>query len=816
MIRYDDVERVMTASVRDLVAAGAPTGHLAPVVVQRRATRAAQGRQVHLDWQARQASRTEGYRAEVSLKHQVAIDDWTAVILGRADGLHEEDGHVIVEEIKSTALDASRLYATSLDDWPMFVAQLEIYLWMLARGHHADPIGRLVLISVADGSQHLLGVPFDLDRITAIVHDRLTALIESRKARLAWYSHRRSRTVVVPHAAWRPGQIEIAQAVQWGLEAKLAVLVEAPTGLGKTAAALHGALIEALGRDKQIFWATARSTQQVGVARALDHLRTAGLDLRSVQIVAKERACLHEVVSCRPDICPYAEHYYDKVAEASLLPTLARSESHLGPVALADAGQTHQVCPFELSLDLSSDVDVVIGDYNYVFDPAVHLRRHFDEATARGWVVVTDEVHQLPERARSYHSPFIEVSLIADAIAHLRSAGPRFAAFVDLARSIEDAVAHEVTRASGRRNRNEHVCDPDAETWRHLGERIDATGLDYALLVADAAAPWPASTDPWVHLARRVLRLADGLANDHEALVAVARRGAAGGFGLLCLDPAPWLGPQIARLGGFVGLSATLRPAAFHLAQLGIDPDKADVVEVPNPFPPERRRVVIAPRISTTYADRVEHAPATAALMAACIEAVPGNVAVYFPSFAMLDDITGRWTLPDRRLILQRRGMAQASRRALLDTLTDGGSPVVLAAVLGGIYAEGIDLPPGALAAVLVAGPALPPVGLERDLLRDYHEAHHGAGFLYASLVPGLTRVVQAAGRLIRRPEDRGVIVLFGRRFRWRDISALLPDAFDPTVADDPAAEVAAFFAAYADSSAPSPPPGGEPEPPTR
>ncbi|MBW2255510.1 MAG: hypothetical protein JRI25_13045, partial [Deltaproteobacteria bacterium] len=264
--------------------------------------------------------------------------------------------------------------------------------------------------------------------------------------------------------------------------------------------------------------------------------------------------------------------------------------------------------------------------------------------------------------------------------------------------------------------------------------------------------------------------------------------------GLLCLDPSGWLGPRIAELGGFLGLSATLSPPGFYRDLLGLDPHRLEVLRVASGFAREHCRVLVAPRVSTVYRDRAAHAEPTAALLQSCIEAVPGNTAVYFPSFEMLRDITARWSIEDREVLAQEPSMSEQRRLDWLRRIGAGGPPLVLAAVLGGIFAEGIDLPPGALDAVLVAGPALPPVGMERDLLRNYYEDRYGEGFRYASLVPGITRVVQAAGRLIRRPEDRGVIVLVGRRFRWRETSSLFPTEWEVEVPDDPAAAISAFW----------------------
>jgi Rad3-related DNA helicase len=243
-----------------------------------------------------------------------------------------------------------------------------------------------------------------------------------------------------------------------------------------------------------------------------------------------------------------------------------------------------------------------------------------------------------------------------------------------------------------------------------------------------------------------------------------------------------------------VALSATLSPVRFYRDLLGLTHHPVDHVEMPTAFPPENLSVVVAPRVSTRFSDRAAHAERTAAMLTTCIEAVPGNAAVFFPSFAMLEDIMGRVHPLGRALLIQERSMSEERRAAWLDALDGSPKPTVLAAVAGGIFAEGVDLPPGALSAVFIAGPSLPPIGLERNLLTELYEQRYGEGFLYASLVPGMTRVIQAAGRLIRRPEDRGIVVLLGRRFRWRAFQELFPDSWQPEVALDPVEQVRAFF----------------------
>lgn len=795
-MRFDDERRTLTLSVRDWVGLATDRLTAGPDLVQRKGTRAALGQQVHAAWRAEQPDDTEVFRAEVRVQRTWTVEGWTVTLHGRVDGLRLEDRRPVVEEVKSTAWPADRLLHARIDDFAEHRAQVEAYLWLL-EPDHPGVTGRLLLVSIADGSRHSIGVDIDPDEVGSRIEAVARRLVQVRARRLAWLEDRQTRTVPDPFDAWRPGQREIVEAVHWGLDAGLSVLVQAPTGLGKTAAALTGALRHAVPHRKQIVWVTARTTQQAAIVEACRRLRDRGLPLRAVVIAAKAKACLNEVIVCRSDSCRFADLYRMRSHDQGVVGDLVGRDEALTSDVVIDTGRTYGLCPYELTVDAAGEVDVIVGDYNYLFDPNAPVTRHLGAAGPGGCVVVVDEVHQLAERVRSASSPRVSVAAVRDAIASLTKQGPSFAPFVACARDIEAAVRDEVRRATG--SGPERLAELDVGRWEQLADRIDGLAIEYALM---ASTPDPeAGEDPWSAVARATLRLAENAAVTTSGVtwrVAMVRdEGDDVWVGLVCLDPSPLVGPRIASLGGFVGVSATLQPRALHEAQLGLDPDKTDFVEVGDPFPPDRRQVLVAPRISTTWADRIKHAPATAKLLHAVVHAVPGNVAIYTPSFAMLDDLMGRIPQEGRRYVLQSKRMTDDLRAQALAALSSDGEPVVLGAVLGGIFAEGIDLPAGALSAVVVVGPALPPIGLERTLLQKYWEAtgEPGQGFLYASLAPGLTRVVQAAGRLIRRPEDRGVVVLVGRRFRHRQIRDLLPASFGARISDDPIAEVADFFA---------------------
>jgi len=780
-IRFDHEARTLRLSARDLAESGSPSGHLIRDAARSNHARMRAGQIAHVRWQTRRAEEDARYEAESRLEHTVVLNGWTITLHGRADGVVRSPEDTLVEEIKSTALDASRLSETRLEDFPDWVAQLELYLWLLHAQQAPAPRGQLVLVSLADSSHHIFLVPLDVSRVWDWMLERLERLIREEEAREAWMRARRAWQVPTPFGLWRPGQEGIADGLRKTLSQGIRTLVQAPTGLGKTAAILFGTLETAFLRRKQVFWATSRNTQKPQVQRTVTRFRERGIDdIRSVILSSRDASCLNHVVACRPDTCKYAENYYDKMAEHRVLDEVTQGDLDLERARAV--GETYQVCPHQLTMEASSHADVVIGDYNYAFSPSTRLKRHFADRASE-WFVVADEAHQLVDRARGYTSPTLSLQAIQAARAVFNEDRQTFGAFLDLTWELEDLLDKSLNAVRPPLKDGMAVTEIDPAPWKSMAERLDQVGLDYALLRANAPLP-EGTRDPWIDVVRQVHGLANVAQEAGPETVGIG--GVEPGresIGLLCRDPSPWLGPYLATLGGFVGASATLMPTQFYRSLLGLPGDTRTLI-AENPFPAEHRDVLIASGVSTAYKDRRRERDAIVNAIQAVCDETPGNVAVYFPSFAWLRQISPHLKKTGRRVLAQRPGMGEEERLAWLAKLEDG-VPSVLVAALGGVFAEGLDLPAGALSAVVVAGPALPPVGLERDLLREWYEEKHGAGFLYASLVPGMTRVVQAAGRLIRRHDDKGVIVLLGRRFRWRDYAELLPEDWEPESSAD-------------------------------
>ena len=802
-LRFHDAERRLTLSVHDCIDAGPARGHLRTGSAFGTVARMRAGQQVHSDYQAWRSDEDEHFKSEVTVEVRLVVREWEVLIRGRVDGITQESGRLVVEEIKSTAMDELTLANRVAHDWPAYEAQVALYRFLLHAMGQGDALGRLVMVSLVDASHHVFPVDEPIEETEAWLRGRLEWVVRQREARLAWMARRRSATVPFAHEQTRKGQQELIDDVFEAVGGGRQLLVSAPTGVGKTAAVLHGVLSQAYRKDLRVFVATAKGTQQRVAEDTLSRIAERGLPLRSVTLTAREKACLNEIVDCRPEACRYAEAYFDRV-EPAVQANIERGVSR--PSDLERLGRSMQLCPFELAMDTSDQADVVVGDFNYALSPSATLRRHFDQRYS-DWVLVVDEAHNLPERARSWWSPELRAEAAHQAGEALAAEDPiHFAAFIELCRDLAAAIeesAYLVEEGAPRsRDGREALIELAPRVWTDLADRFEELSLDYQLLRRQRGV----DEDLYQDLSRELSRFAAVLVEwkeggGGEELASLFRLERGPSVKLVCLDPSVWLRKRLAGFGALVLMSATLTPARFYTDLLGLDPDRVVIKQHGSPFPPENRGVLLGTRISTAYRDRAAHRVRTAELITRIVQATPGNVAVYYSAFSMLRAIAPLVRVEHREDLIQEPRMTEASRLALVDKLRGLGPHKTLHGVLGGIFSEGIDLPGGVLKTVVLVGPALPQIGLERDLMRDWFQRRYGDGFGYAFLVPGMSKVVQAAGRVVRGPGDRGCVVLLGRRFGWGEYRAFFPDFWHPEAPDDPALEVARFWSMGASGS---------------
>ncbi len=748
---------------------------------------------------------TPGYEVERGIRVTFPVDDFSVTLEGRIDGrFTDEDGAVVVDEVKSLHFAQELPRLAGSPRMARFQIQLRWYLFAISETEGRLARGRLVLADIESGDTRLHDVLFEREKVLEDLAQRVRVLVDEAigAQALAEAKAAEARHLQFPFRSWRPGQHAMADAVERAAVRGEHLLVEAPTGIGKTAAALYPLLKASLAHGKRLFLLTAKTTQQEIFSRTLEAIE--GDSFRSVRLRAKERMCANDVVLCHEDHCPYAADYGAKLEASGLIGHLLESDRHLSPDRIFEAARSEVVCPFEVSLELAAKADIVLGDYNYAFDPVVAVSGIRDPERLADTILLVDEIHNLVDRARGYYSPALDEKALTKLIDRI---GPSSAATAAEAIEAAATVRALVRASAGAIPEGSESALVPIETEDLDEVRLGLDSLLVRHLAELRAGGERVPDDPVLELYFSFARFHDvaGLAAPggrlDPAFDLIAARGAAGGrLAFLCKDPSRLLAETLSNASAVVGMSATLSPPEFYRDLLGFDLDRTQFLKLPSPFPRENRLVLIEPRIDTKWSSRGAAAPLLAALVADVARACPGNVLVLFPSYRFLDDVRRLLPpLPGRRVVRPSDRSTEQERQGALAILKDGGAPVLLFAVSGGAFAEGVDYPGEMLSAVVVVSPALPQVRFEQERMRLYFEERFEKGFEYAYVIPGMTRVIQSAGRVIRSETDRGVIVLACRRFLQNPYRRFLPeewfgDSPDELATTDVGGATRAFF----------------------
>ncbi len=710
------------------------------------------GMKLHARVQKRLMREVPGTRCEVSVLRALEREGYECLVRGRLD-VRLPGPPCLVEEIKTTFQPAALLRALAADQDHVFAQQARMYAWIHWMETGEATTCRLRVISLLDEAEALVPVAFEPEAFTVWVEGQLEALRQAHLQVLARAEERRGigEGLAFPFAELRPGQDHLMALADRAFEEHRPLLVQAPTGLGKTAALLFPALRKALAEDLRVFYATPRNSQH-GLAESFVRLlRAQGHGVRSVTLRAKEKVCPQEEVHCTPEACPRAKGYYDRLKASDVLAEL-RAEGCADTAALKEAADRFELCPFELSLDAARNADVVIGDYNYVLAPQATVQRFFatPELSARN-LVLFDEAHNLPSRATDWFSPALDLRELEA----LRKAwrGPRNA-----------SLRGKVTRQLGRCLKRVEAHAGDHRQVAVDPEPFLAEEARLRRLLATAAAEG-ATLSPG-HPLVQLFRLWSGFCAVLRELspAHLITWIPPGRLQVTCADASAHLAERLKPLAGVVLFSGTLKPFAFYERLSGLPAERTLQEEIPSPFPAEHRRILVVPQISTLLRRRPQEIPRIADFLSRVLPERHGNYLVFFPSFDFLEKTQALLDLPGFQVFAQPRGASQMDLAALLTSLREAQGVVVLA-VQGGSLSEGIDLPGEALIGCVVVGPPLPPFDLERQLIKDYFDRTLGSGEAYAYTFPAMAKAVQAAGRVIRSPEDRGLLVFLDGRF---------------------------------------------------
>ena len=774
-----------TISVRDLVEFVLRRGDLGGEREFVGSDRALAGIRGH---QKIQRSRPTGYLTELPVEHRLETDEFTLEIRGRIDGLLITSEHVVLEEIK-----------TVQGSWdheadPLHWAQAKFYAFMHAQENGLDELVlQLVYLELPAGKVTEFRQTVSFAELSEFFAATTAVDVDWLRERHHWRLARNASIAALafPFPEYRPGQRELAVAAYRVLVNGGRLFLAAPTGIGKTISVLFPA-VKVLGEGKleRIFYLTARTVGRAIAEKALVVLRRSGLKLSAVTLTAKEKVCVRGGNPCDPLTCPLALGYYDRIKPAI---RAALKFEEITRAVLEEVGRKHQVCPFELSLDVSVWADAVICDYNYVFDPQVYLRRHFPEdGGAHGFLV--DEAHNLVDRAREMFSAGLDGEEILEVKRALQKAVPRCAKALTqlhmVMRKLGDPTGPDEESFGASDTAVELNLFPaktavfrrEADGVRMSPEFPDSLikPLETAL---EEAERWLVKNQPAefreallglyfrMHSFRRTAEIYD------DRFVTIIECDAAVKVRQFCLDPSRLLRKALARGKAAIFFSATLTPMDYYRTLLGGESEDP-VLQLSSPFPSENLAVLIQDRIQTHFKGRAESLGEVVEAIGTVVSGRRGNYLVYFPSYQYLNDTLQAFQRchPLVPVLVQRPGMTEPERDAFLAAFSVGhGETLVGFAVLGGIFGEGIDLVGERLIGAVIVGVGLPQLGVERNLIRDYFQQQNGAGFEYAYTFPGMNRVLQAIGRVIRSKTDHGVVLLIDARFNEMRYRRLFP-----------------------------------------
>ncbi|MBQ4111425.1 MAG: ATP-dependent DNA helicase [Clostridia bacterium] len=787
------------------------------------------------------------YHAEVTLSHTCRMDGVTFLVSGRADGVwFDPMGGCMVEEIKSVAGMADYYLPTPRE---ADLAQLSCYGYFLCAAKGLSTV-TLRLTYARPGHEEeasCVDSVMTAEQLKGLYAALLQAVLPRAKDLYERETTLRSiaKRAIFPYAEVREAQQDMIRECWRDMRAGKTLFAEAPTGIGKTMATLYPAVrCFGEGRCDKIFYLTAKNATRREAFSAVQKLGEAATPIRACVITARESACICEAAKaggnrlstyCNPDSCPYAKGYYDKV-ESVIFDLLSSGKTVFSGLDIRAAAKKWDVCPYELALDLSELCEIIICDYNYVFSPSVYLRRYFADGiphtAGHRYMFLVDEAHNLPDRARDMYSGALsltDVMAAQDALHAWESeVGKHIFPDEDYGESEEDVRAPRLKAASlddlvGVLSRMVSTCAEsmvvDDQGVRH-GVSLDR---NQPVVLCNTALELSTLCDRWLrrNQAHPLYPVVDRLATalrafrtasehyDRRFATFVEVEGEDVRVRLTCLDPAGILRPLLQKAEARILFSATLTPNDYYADVLGGDRDSV-LVNFDSPFPRDHLCVAVCDGVSTRYEDRDKSCRKIMNYIAATISARRGNYMVYFPSYAYLEKVYAlfRKKYPSVKAVVQKPGMTYAEREAFIASFTpDSNELLVGFCVLGGSFSEGVDLPGRCLIGTVIVGVGIPALSNERNIMREYFDetrvsdsfetAGGGEGYAYAYTYPGMTHVLQAAGRVIRRPEDYGVVVLLDDRYAGEPYLHLYPEHWEQVSAVEDATSLYEYLAAF-------------------
>ena len=707
------------------------------------------------------------YQAEVPLKTEIACDGFILKVEGRADGLIHTKEQVMVDEIKGVLRELDRVP----EPVGVHLAQAKCYACIVAEQEGLEKIGvQMTYCQMETEEVKRFQYSYQSSELKAWFDEVIRQYEKWAKFQIEWRKARNAsiKGIEFPFP-YRKGQRDLVVSVYRTISRKKKLFIQAPTGVGKTISTVFPA-VKAVGEElgEKIFYLTAKTITRTVAEQAFETLREQALKFKVITLTAKEKICFCEETNCNPDDCPYAKGHFDRVNDA-VYELLTEADVMSREVLEAQA-RKHKVCPFEMALDVSTWVDGVICDYNYVFDPDAQLKRFFAEGSAGEYLFLIDEAHNLVERGRQMYSAEVCKEDFLAVKKLVKGEAPRFAKRLEACNKILLTMKKE------------------CENYKVL-DHISHLGLQLMNVMTEADQYLEECADKEVRetvldfyfQVRSFLNIYDCL---DENYVIYTEYQEDGRFllKLFCVNPAANLQKCLDKGNSAIFFSATLLPIRYYKKLLSTEKDNY-AIYIDSSFDTEKRLLMNGMDVSTRYTMRSkEMYHRYAEYIFRTVKVKMGNYLIFFPSYRFLEDVYREFAglLAEKEeemdLVIQQQHMDEEERENFLRAFEEGRENSLIGfGVLGGIFSEGIDLTNEKLIGTMIIGTGFPQVCNEREILKNYFDQKGLSGFDYAYRYPGMNKVLQAAGRVIRTEDDHGVILLLDERFQKEKGKEIFP-----------------------------------------
>ena len=716
-----------------------------------------------------QKSYGDNYTAEVPLKYTLTYEDLEIMVEGRADGILIEDEKTIIDEIKTTTKD---LLLIDENTNPLHWAQAKCYGYIYSMQNELDNIDiQITYYNIDTKSTRILRQSYTLKELEEFFFWLIDEYKSWAQLESDWVNKRNEsiKKLKFPFENYRPGQRELAVRVYKSITDSKKCFAQAPTGTGKTISTIFPA-IKAMGEDKtsKIFYLTAKTITREVAQNTISLMRKKDLNLKAVTITAKEKICKMDEVNCNPEYCPYANGYFDRINN-SLKDILAKYNDY-SKDNIEKISEEYMLCPFELSLDLTNLSDVIICDYNYVFDPRVYLKRFFDTKTT-DYTFLIDEAHNLVDRAREMYSATLNEEKFVKVKKLISKKDKRITKVIKEIQSYFEDKLEDLTTL----DENDLV---ESEAPLELCEILSS----FIKFVDEYLARTNEENEELMDLYFDVysfLSISDFYDKNYTTIYTKTFNGMT--IKIYCVNPQKVIEEKMKKAKSNIIFSATLIPMDYFMKMYSYD-EEDFIINLKSPFDVKNRLLMIGDNVATTYNKRFETSCDIASYIANCVQAKKGNYMLFFPSYKYMELVFEKMkeNYPDINTSIQESNMSEEEKEEFLSMFDEDNKETHVGfCVLGGHFSEGIDLTNDKLIGVIIVGVGMPQIGIERDIIKD-HMKDSNKGFDYAYVYPGMIKVLQAAGRCIRTDDDKGVILLLDKRYSQRIYQSLFPYEWYP------------------------------------